>query len=92
MLSCSNDTSIKLWMLPPAASGSLLPELATDQSKLKEASGNELRVNSFYTINSHQDYVRAMAYSRESERLFSISDDGFLVVNDLHEQKVSQEY
>jgi hypothetical protein len=42
-----------------------------------------LRLNSFYTIDSHQDYVRAMKYSKQKNRLFSISDDGKLLVNDL---------
>ena len=42
-----------------------------------------LRLNSFYTIDCHQDYVRAMKYSKQKNRLFSISDDGKLLVNDL---------
>ena len=42
-----------------------------------------LRLNSFYTIDYHQDYVRAMKYSKQKNRLFSISDDGKLLVNDL---------
>lgn len=98
VLSCSNDTSIKLWMLPHVDSG-VLPELALGSrqssdgdKKSSAARQSELRVNSFHTINSHQDYVRAMAYSRESARLFSISDDGMLVVNDLHEGKMAHEY
>lgn len=43
-----------------------------------------MRLNSFYTIDCHLDYVRAMKYSKQKNRLFSISDDGKLIVNDLN--------
>lgn len=49
-------------------------------------------MNSFYTIDSHSDYVRAMAYSKEPGRLFSISDDGQLMIHDLSEQGMVAEY
>lgn len=53
---------------------------------------SHLKVNSFYTIDSHTDYVRAMAYSKDAGRLFSISDDGQLMIHDLSEQSLIQEY
>ena len=92
LLSCSNDTTIKLWMLPNT-SGSILPNLAVDREmsessatgSLQGAAQSTLRLNSFYTIDSHDDYVRAMAYSKEPGRLFSISDDGQLMIHDLSE-------
>lgn len=43
-----------------------------------------MRLSSFYTIDCHMDYVRAMRYSKQKNRLFSISDDGKLLVNDLN--------
>ena len=33
-----------------------------------------------------------MVYAESAGRLFSISDDGYFVINDLHEGKVAQEY
>ena len=106
VVSCSNDTTIKLWMLP-FTGGNLLPELSQAErdmggtsastvgpatSPVPGAGGAALRVNSFYTIDSHQDYVRAMAYSKEPGRLFSISDDGQLMIHDLSEQGMVAEY
>lgn len=64
VVSCSNDTTIKLWMLP-FTGGNLLPELSAGEREIAElnaqrlaassqASGaTPLRVNSFYTIDSH---------------------------------------
>jgi WD40 repeat protein len=101
VVSCSNDTTIKLWMLP-FTGGNILPELP--QSEISDAAGaglsaggpaggaSPLRVNSFYTIDSHQDYVRAMAYAKEPGRLFSVSDDGQLMIHDLAEQGMVAEY
>ena len=40
----------------------------------------------------HQDYVRTMAYSKKIGRLFSVSDDGQFIINDLNEQKIVSEY
>ena len=41
------------------------------------------KLNSYYTINAHQDYVRAMTFAETCGRLFSISDDGTFMVNDI---------
>lgn len=104
VLSCSNDTTIKLWMLP--FTGGALPELlpadrdsadigTAGQGFAAGAQGSglaPLRVNSFYTIDNHSDYVRAMAYSQEAGRLFSIADDGQLMIHDLSEQGIVAEY
>jgi len=49
-------------------------------------------LNSYYTIDTHTDYVRAMSFSENFGRLFSISDDGVFAINDLNEMKVVQEY
>lgn len=38
------------------------------------------------------DYVRAMAFSKDPGRLFSISDDGQLMIHDLHEQALVAEF
>lgn len=82
MLSCSNDTTVKLWKVPgrDAAEG--------DKSNAEELT----KLNCFYSFDGHQDYVRAMAYSRERRRLFSVSDDGKLIISDLNQQKIVQEY
>jgi len=76
VFSCSNDTTIKIWMLPDQH------EYIDEGFKGKKDSF--LRLNSFYTIDCHLDYVRAMKYSKQTNRLFSISDDGKLIVNDLN--------
>jgi WD40 repeat protein len=49
-------------------------------------------MHSFYTFDSHSDYVRSMSYSAGNNRLFSISDDGFLTINDINQGKVVEEY
>ena len=69
VLSCSNDTTIKLWRMPDVST---------------------THVSSFYTFNQHQDYVRSMTFSKG--RLFSISDDGHFMINDLDQMKVVQEF
>ena len=66
LLSCSNDTSIKVWKLQP------------------EESTEFVALNSFYTMDFHNDYVRAMSYSAPSSKLFSVSDDGRLIISDLN--------
>ena len=81
VLSCSNDTTIKLWKV--GIDG-------FDEGYHSYSSWNKLdssidKINSFFTIDSHNDYVRAMSYSRQSGRLFSVSDDGTLIINDLIE-------
>lgn len=83
LLSCSNDTSIKLWKLPQKQDELHLPSLTGEvrQEPVRP-------INSFYTIDQHQDYVRAMAYSQSKSRLFSISDDGQFLVNDLNEERI----
>ena len=48
----------------------------------------KMKLNSFHTMDTHQDYVRAMAYAESKGRLFSISDDGTLVVNDINGMRV----
>ena len=49
-------------------------------------------MHSFYTFDSHNDYVRSMSLSYGSNRLFSISDDGTLAINDIIQGKIVQEY
>lgn len=86
LLSCSNDTSIKLWKLPE----DLDPRKTND-----EFTGEPIKprvINSFFTFDSHNDYVRSMAFSLASNRLFSISDDGVLIINDISQNKIVSEY
>ena len=52
---------------------------------MNATSQGPLKVNSYYTIDSHEDYVRAMAFSKDPGRIFSISDDGQLMIHDLSE-------
>ena len=49
-------------------------------------------ISSFYTFDSHNDYVRSMAFSAGNGRLFSVSDDGLLTINDLHQGRVVEEF
>lgn len=76
MFSCSNDTTIKIWMLPD--------NYESNDEIQKGKKDSFISLNSFYTIDCHLDYVRAMKYSKQKNRLFSISDDGKLIVNDLN--------
>ena len=84
VLSCSNDTTIKLWKVGTEG---------FDEGYHSYSSRNRLenpldKINSFFTIDQHKDYVRAMSFCKQSGRLFSVSDDGVLIVNDLMEQKI----
>lgn len=83
LLSCSNDTTIKLWKLPDEAGN-----LSDTSNKLVAPA----TLGSFYTIDHHNDYVRAMSYSSEASRLFSVSDDGALIIQDLNQGAVVREY
>lgn len=66
LLSCSNDTTVKIWKMPDEAVSSSQTE--------------PVSLGSFHTLDHHDDYVRAMSYSAEANRLFSVSDDGTLVI------------
>lgn len=77
MLSCSNDTTIKLWKIPERENTEPNTEIADNKATTE--------LNCFYTFDGHQDYVRAMAYSRDRRRLFSVSDDGKLIISDLNQ-------
>lgn len=102
VLSCSNDTTIKLWMLPQFSGNNTSTMLSdrensehsasSQRQSLNSSSQSPLRVNSYYTIDNHADYVRAMAFSRDPGRIFSISDDGQLMIHDLAEQALVAEY
>jgi WD40 repeat protein len=90
LLSCSNDTTIKLWKLPEEHDQ---PRPTADEFQLKSENPSKPQsLQSFYTFDTHMDYVRSMSFSPLNNRLFSISDDGTLVVNDIVQGKVVQEY
>lgn len=79
LLSCSNDTTIKLWKVP---------EDLDPRKNLDEFTGEAPKpriINSFFTFDSHHDYVRSMAFTTGNNRLFSISDDGVMIINDLNQ-------
>ena len=80
MLSCSNDTTIKLWKLRDDDGASVPPP---EQAQ---------HLLSFHTFDVHTDYVRAMAISKQKGILFSVSDDGCFLMADLNEGKIVEEY
>lgn len=64
-MSCSNDTTIKIWQLK---------ELYEETSF-----GNERRnIRSLLTLDEDYDYVRAIDYSQYTNYLFSAADNGIV--------------
>ena len=87
LISCSNDTTIKIWRLK--SNQEYEQERAILQNSRK---GAILRQNAYSTFNDHEDYVRKIDYSQSMGRLFSASDDGKLFMWDLHVEKILQKY
>jgi len=86
LLSCSNDTTIKLWKVPETAAPS------SDEAARTDFFYGLPAINSFSTFTGHQDYVRAMSYSSQSSRVFSISEDGHLAALDLRHEAILSEF
>jgi WD40 repeat protein len=94
VLSCSNDTTIKIWKIGSEERaekplGLVSPNL--NYGGIFPPEDSVARIHSFHTLDNHADYVRAMSVS-ESGRLFSISDDGTLQITDLNEGRLVQEF
>jgi len=43
-------------------------------------------------MNMHNDYVRAMSFSQQCGKLFTVSDDGKLAISDLNQMKLAKEF
>ena len=89
LVSCSNDTTIKVWRLKSNE------DYLRKQASLKQQRYNKaptLRQSAFSTFFDHEDYVRAMDYSKSMGRLVSASDDGKVFMWDLHVEKIIQKY
>jgi len=73
LVSCSNDTTIKLWKIYPfedvfsKCSQTILP---------------------YSTLNDHNDYVRTIVLAADSDKLLSASDDGVVNIWDLNHERV----
>lgn len=85
MISCSNDTTIKVWKIDP------YDDLMSVSTELKKK-GKINIVRAFSTLDSHKDNVRGMDYSKKSGKLYSISDDGMVGLWDLHVEKLLSSY
>jgi len=72
LVSCSNDTTIKVWRLQDTFNA---------QVETK-------RVLPISTLEDHEDYVRTICYSEASGRLFSAADNGVLNLWDLHAERL----
>ena len=68
LVSCSNDTTIKLWKLYP------FQDIFTKSGKT---------ILPYSTLNDHTDYVRSVVMAGETDKLISASDDGVLYIWDL---------
>ena len=80
LVSCSNDTTIKIWKLYPF------------HETLEVGKSGPKTIISYSTLNDHTDYVRSLVYAGESYRLFSASDDGKICEWDLNNTKILTTY
>jgi len=82
MVSCSNDTTVRIWRL----------------SNFDDYVGNSVQkggvktVKPFSTLDDHNDYVRRLDYSKETGRLFTASDSGQICLWDLLAERIVQKY
>lgn len=88
LLSCSNDTTVKVWRL------NTNPEYEVLNRDLKNAGNLQqtYRQGSISTLQEHTDYIRTMDYSKNLGRLFTASDDGKIMLFDLHVEKIMSKY
>jgi WD40 repeat protein len=68
VISCSNDTTIKLWSL----------------QGIDPLKGQVQTVRALSTLNEDFDYVRAIAYSPVKSVLYSAADNGIVRVWDIN--------
>mmetsp|Transcript_11822 Transcript_11822/g.19982 ORF Transcript_11822/g.19982 Transcript_11822/m.19982 type:complete len:893 (-) Transcript_11822:38-2716(-) len=92
LLSCSNDTTVKIWKMDSEVDSGHYYPCDFDFSSSPANQHPPRVLNSFYTFSGHKDYVRAMSFSSGIGRLFSVADDGHLIVTDINEQKVISEF
>lgn len=87
LISCSNDTTIKLWRLKT------LERYQRNNAKIRSANQGQqvYRQSAFSTLYDHSDYVRCIDYAAAG-RLFSAADDGKIFQWDLHVEKIAQKY
>jgi len=72
MISCSNDKTIKLWKIP---------ELIDEESSYTiESYYSSLSMNTL-----HGDYIKALAYSEKSGKLFTAGLDGRILMMNLED-------
>lgn len=87
MVSCSNDTTIKVWRLKQ------LDEYLHAEPKVSKFGKKYItQQGPFSTLSDHSDYVRAIDFARQKGSLFSVSDDGQLFMWDLSAEKLMQKY
>lgn len=88
LLSCSNDTTIRVWRLKSNK------EYLAKNKMFREKNSNRqvYKQHAVSTFQDHTDYVRTMDYSEKMGRLFSASDDGKILYWDLHVEKILQKY
>ena len=88
LLSCSNDTSLRVWQLKGN------DKYIENNSMLRDRKSKRktYRQGSISVLQNHTDYVRTMDYAYNMGRIFSASDDGKLFLWDLSVEKVIQKY
>jgi WD40 repeat protein len=77
LISCSNDTTIKLWKIYPF------------EDTFSETGETILP---YSTLNNHTDYVRTIVQAADTDKLISASDDGQLNLWDLTAERLIQKY
>ena len=88
LLSCSNDTTIRVWRLK-----SNEDYIKRNQYLYEKKQGRQTyRQQSISVLHNHTDYVRTMDYSVNLGSLFSASDDGKIFLWDLNVAKIMQKY
>ena len=88
LLSCSNDTSLRVWRLKNNEKYIESNSMMRDR-KLKRKTYRQASIS---VLQNHTDYVRTMDYAINMGRIFSASDDGKLFLWDLNVEKVLQKY
>lgn len=75
VISCSNDTTIKIWNMPDSPS----------ENPLRSST------RPVETLTHNNDYVRSMTFSDYTGALYSASDDGYLKMFDLNVLRKTKE-
>lgn len=82
VISCSNDTTVKLWSL-----AGLLDDGRTEEGEEKKTHCETKKIGAVSTLNEDYDYVRGIAYSEASQTLYSAADNGIVRKWDLNASK-----